>query len=446
MAASASETGGSNRYFSGENEDSQEYKRWKTWVQNKIRTLDKLPKEAAGSFVFTLLTGKALECVEHLPPEDYQREGGDQVLFSLLDTRFPQKDTTDELGEMMNEIFQLKSQSGETLKGWIGRSSELFDRLKRKTGVNFPEEARGWLVLNRCGLSEQEKAVVLARCNGNLKREEVGKALRSCFPEMVLSTRKTVPAHVVEDFSQDVDRDVEPEVDFSDIELFLAEHGQLTDESLDREEFPESEIAEVLAISWKERRAEINRLQKARKFQQVKEMKRQFRVEIEEVKRKSRCNRCQKMGHWARECPMKGKGGAKGSNRTSSVPAPAGAALVEAQPTGSDEPLHFVAMISSPKTLLERMRDFVMQKQEPVKLEPLSHETLLVSSPGFGVLDSGCGKSIIGMKTFEQFSLMWRKLGVEVPTSFPEINHFRYGNGHHEVSTQKCSIACVHCW
>ena len=75
MAASASETGGSNRYFSGENEDSQEYKRWKTWVQNKIRTLDKLPKEAAGSFVFTLLTGKALECVEHLPPEDYQREG-----------------------------------------------------------------------------------------------------------------------------------------------------------------------------------------------------------------------------------------------------------------------------------------------------------------------------------------------------------------------------------
>ena len=137
---------------------------------------------------------------------------------------------------------------------------------------------------------------------------------------------------------------------------------------------------------------------------------------------------------------MKGKGGAKGSNSTSSVPAPAGAALVEAQPTGSDEPLHFVAMVSSPKTLLERMRDFVMQKQEPVKLEPLSHETLLVSSPGFGVLDSGCGKSIIGMKTFEQFSLIWRKLGVEVPTSFPEINHFRYGNGHHEVSTQSVRL------
>ena len=69
MAASASETGGSNRYFSGDNEDSQEYKRWQTWVQNKIRTLDKLPKEAAGSFVFTLLTGKALIS------EDYQREG-----------------------------------------------------------------------------------------------------------------------------------------------------------------------------------------------------------------------------------------------------------------------------------------------------------------------------------------------------------------------------------
>ena len=139
------------------------------------------------------------------------------------------------------------------------------------------------------------------------------------------------------------------------------------------------------------------------------------------VKRKSRCNRCQKTGHWARECPMKGKGGVKGSNSTGNAPAPAGGALVEAQLPGSDASLDFVAMVPSPKTLLEPMRDFVAQKMEPVKLEPLSHETLLVSSPGFGVLDSRCGKSIIGMKTFEQFSSLWRKPGVEVPNPVPSL-------------------------
>ena len=136
--------------------------------------------------------------------------------MKALPYQFPQKDTTDEFGEMMNEIFQLTNQFGETLKYWIRRSSELFDRLKRKTGVNFPEEARGWLILNRCGLSEHQKAVVLARCNGNLKREEVGKALRSCFPEMVLSTRKTFLPMSLKIFSHDVDRDGEPEINFSD--------------------------------------------------------------------------------------------------------------------------------------------------------------------------------------------------------------------------------------
>ena len=133
-------------------------------------------------------------------------------------------------------------------------------------------------------LTEQEKAVVLARCNGNLKREEIGKALRSCFPDMTLS-RKSNAVHAVEDLDTGLETD--PEIEFHDIELFLAEHGQSVPESLDPEEFPESEVAEVLAISWKERRAEINRLQKARKFQQVKEMKRQFRVEIEEIKRRA---------------------------------------------------------------------------------------------------------------------------------------------------------------
>ena len=189
MAASSSggDLSGAMRYFSGDNEDSKEYQRWKTWVRNKILTMDKLAKSAAGAFIFTLLTGKALDCVEHLPPEAYQKEGGDDVLLKILDRRFPEKDKTDELGEMMHEIFSLKTQSGETVKGWIGRASEVFERLKRKTNVDFPEEARGWLILNRCGLTEEQRAIVLARAGGKLTRTEIGTALRSCYPDLILS-------------------------------------------------------------------------------------------------------------------------------------------------------------------------------------------------------------------------------------------------------------------
>ena len=63
---------------------------------------------------------------------------------------------------MLTEVFGLKVLPNETVKGWIGRASELFDRLKRKTQVDLPEEARGWLLLHRCGLSEEQKAVVVA--------------------------------------------------------------------------------------------------------------------------------------------------------------------------------------------------------------------------------------------------------------------------------------------
>ena len=42
---------------------------------------------------------------------------------------------------------------------WAARSQEVFDRFARKTGVKFPEQARGWPTLDRAGLPEEEKAV-----------------------------------------------------------------------------------------------------------------------------------------------------------------------------------------------------------------------------------------------------------------------------------------------
>ena len=107
MAGQGSDQSGSVRYFNGDAEDSKEYKRWKVWVCNKLRTLDKLPKDAHGSFIYTLLSGKALEAIEHLDPQSYQKEGGDEVIWALLDSRFPQQEKVDELGEILGEVFTL---------------------------------------------------------------------------------------------------------------------------------------------------------------------------------------------------------------------------------------------------------------------------------------------------------------------------------------------------
>ena len=106
-------------------------------VTNKLLTHGRFcvhPSHGEGSGVCGSILSRALE-------------GGDKVLLALLDQRFPDKDKTDELGEMFTEVFSFKVQTNETVKGWIGRASELFDRLKRKTHVDLPEEARGWLSL-----------------------------------------------------------------------------------------------------------------------------------------------------------------------------------------------------------------------------------------------------------------------------------------------------------
>ena len=323
----------SNRGFSGENEDGREYRRWKTWVRNKLLTLDKLPETARGAYVYTLLSGKALEAVEHLEPDAYQKKDGDKVIFDLLDKRFPQQEVVDELGEILGEVFNLRGQEGENMKQWAARASELFDRCHRKTGVQFPDEARGWLLLHRGGLTEEQKAVVIARARGDLKRESVAAALRSCYPELVISKRRTAVALAEEVPDELADLPEQWEEEFSDVEQLLEDHQASQDWVQDSESFNEAEVAEVLATSWKERRQELNRLQKTRQFQKSHDVKRAFRVEVEEMKRHTTCNRCGRRGHWARECRAKdtrkgsGKAAEKGNGASSS--APTGAATVE---------------------------------------------------------------------------------------------------------------------
>ena len=76
---------------------------------------------------------------------------------------------------------------------------------------------------------------------------------------------------------------------FQDVELFLAKHGQgeTSDGHDENEVFPETEIAEVLATTWKDRRQEPGRLQRASKFPQGDDLRKTFGVEIEELKKRT---------------------------------------------------------------------------------------------------------------------------------------------------------------
>lgn len=108
--------------------------------------------------------------------------------------------------------------------------------------------------------------------------------------------------------------DDEPDPLALEVEAFLAEHGEQSGED-PSEVFEESEVAEALAVSWKDKRKELGRLQRSRKFGAVSDLRKSYRVEIEELKKTTRCHKCQQVGHWSRECRSSSKGKGCGSAR-----------------------------------------------------------------------------------------------------------------------------------
>ena len=217
---------------------------------------------------------------------------------------------------------------------------------------------------------------------------------------------------------------------FNDVEMFLTEHDQ--DVSVEAEVFPEAEVAEVLAATWKDKRQELSRLQKARKFHQAGELKRSFRVEVEELKKRTQCRRCGQTGHWARECKVRLPPRTPGTDLVSGASRPTSSAgLVQ----------HFVChavvdVSRRPMKMLARLRELRLRRDQatPTESETEGCELLLVSSPGYAVLDSGCGRSVVGQETLAQFRRLWEQAKIPQPTEISEVNVFKFGNGAQETS------------
>ena len=195
------------------------------------------------------------------------------------------------------------------------------------------------------------------------------------------------------------------------------------------EQIFQEEVAEVLAATWKDKRQELNRLHRSRRFAQAREVKRSFKVEVEELKKRTQCHRCGRTGHWARErkLPRSNQAGSA-SDGAATASSALGASMVQAQGQ------HFVCYVSAvvppeqgKPTMLQVLRDRLRRGPE---------EALLVSSPGYAALDSGCGRSIVGEETLAQFRRLWTKAGIDQPRPSAERNTCRFGNGHEEVTNK----------
>lgn len=417
--------------FSGEDLDGREYRRWRLWVEAKLASMKDMSATQRGPFVFCLLDGMALESVEHLSLEQLKQENGDKHIWSALDSRFPDRQKHDWMAECLREIFGLSAKEGESMVTWTARVQEVFAKCKRKVAITFPEEAQGWICLHASGLSEDQRAIVTAKTQGELKFDVVTAAMRSCFPDYRAPSKtskiRSSAALLLEHETEPTEEEVADHLDSSppdelqlEVEAFLLEHGALPDSAAGSagDVFDEAEVAEVLAATWKEKRMEIAKLQKSRRFGQVNTVKKQFSRDVTELKKKSRCHRCHQVGHWQRDCPK--PPGWKPEQDTKK----SGAAMVQ----------HSSGILQSVPEMdvVQSVPEFQSLEQQAGSNQ--AHESLLVSSPGYGIIDSGCGRTLIGQETLNSFMRLFHDLKIDQIHTRRELNLFKFGNGQEETS------------
>ena len=161
------------------------------------------------------------------------------------------------MAECLKEVFQITSAEGETMTTWTSRVQEVFSKCKRKANVDFPTEARGWICLHASGLSEDQRAIVTAKTQGDLRLETVMAAMRSCFPDFKAPAKtsklRNPAACLVEGGREDTEvshGEQEPAPCDSvvfEVRAFLADHGVTEESTAPSDAFEESEVAEVLA-------------------------------------------------------------------------------------------------------------------------------------------------------------------------------------------------------
>lgn len=124
--------------FSGDGTDPQrDYKLWKRWSRaylavQRARGTD---ESVFGALLFTMLDGTALRSFDTVNMDDLEQPGGQDLVYQVLDDRFPEEAIHDRIGEVLDKVFELRIEKGEATSAYTGKARAAFSAAEAEGAI-----------------------------------------------------------------------------------------------------------------------------------------------------------------------------------------------------------------------------------------------------------------------------------------------------------------------
>ena len=296
-------------------------------------TTTKVRPNQRGPLILRALSGSPFESFKHLAKDQHwlsSDTNAEDLLRKMDSPDFYGEDQEEHLLSSLSRItFHIKRNKQESWRDFFARWESAMRRV-REHRVELPEVYIGFLLIHGLRLEENDIKAMLNFTRGDIKPKAIKAWLRKNEAKLTVSqlgldpgakkstTAASSTSNVMHTEIAETEENYEtqdPEI--AEIETFLTEY-QATNEEEVPDSLSEGEAVEILstmlhqkkssyAQSWKNKKhAELSRgygKPQGGKGKGPLMRSGRYQVTIAELKQKTRCSKCNKKGHWHRECP-----------------------------------------------------------------------------------------------------------------------------------------------